>query len=277
VVNGPAAEELLQQEVKKVNDEITRNEEAENSCFHYKLLMLGAMFGALVLSMSRKQSEGAETASTPGIDASFLLGNSRVLFAVALAFAVSILIDGRVRNLENSTVHLAQWIVDYAEPALLQNGPEPKSGEFMGFEQWMHRRPNPDGKVQITEGESPSQGRSGQHENTLYQVLQWLPVQSVSYVLYVLFVYLLLAAGKIEDGLTRTNATWAYTLVHVALLAFWASAHFAPWTEASDLGGIIRVGLPLVPIVVTASVVAGVVFVRDKVHDSSRPSSQASS
>jgi hypothetical protein len=195
-----APPELITMELKKANDEIQMRIGQEDTWFHYKFLLVGALLAAFggVFKLGPKH---------PSIPLQVEL-NPATCSALALACIVATAIDIHLRNNIVVIQQLALWIANYAEPVLSRV----KHG-FLPWEQFL-RQPG------------------GMHNDVIYGFAFYPHLHFLTWVLYVMYLgclQTLALRSRPREGATDGSVlAVGFVLVHIAFMAFAFVGHFVP-------------------------------------------------
>jgi len=214
---------LLLHELDKANEEIKRNEEAENTVIHYRFLLLGAILWGLITAANWSKND-----KTLRFTYDVVAKGSYTILFFALAFFISMLLDARIRNLTKDTYDISQWILR-TEQTIMQtdlkscypsdpSDPSKKiniiSKEPCAYEIWLYQDRCPDGK---SDEDSTFISTDGFYE--------YFTIHSLSLILFTIFAFLFFSGlvTKEQNREWKISAGIGYFLVLLGLLAFASS------------------------------------------------------
>jgi hypothetical protein len=214
----PNAPELVKLELQKANDEIKMRIEQEDTWFHYKFLLVGALLASFLGYLG---FGGSKSHSSPQERLAEIVSSSATCSVLALACVVALAIDMHIRNNMVVIQQLALWINYYAEPALLQTSYDSmRGGAFLPWEHFL-RVPG-----------------AGMHRDDLYGSAFYPHLNFVTWVIYLLYLgsfqRLSLAQAESRESQQPISspqtgiAVAGFALVHLSLGAFTWMAHYVP-------------------------------------------------
>jgi hypothetical protein len=216
--SGTNAQELVKLEVQKANDEIKMRIEQEDTWFHYKFLLVGALLASFLGYLG---FGGSKSHSSPQERLEEIVGSGATCSVLALACVVALAIDMHIRNNMVVIQQLALWINYYAEPALLQTSYRSmRAGAFIPWEQFL-RIPG-----------------AGMHRDDLYGSAFYPHLNFVTWVIYVLYLGSLYRLSFERSDARKSQrpassrqtqiAIAGFALVHLSFGAFTWIAHYVP-------------------------------------------------
>lgn len=196
--------ELVRKELDKANQEIQLRIGQEDTWFHYKFLLLGALLAAFggAFTFGARQNRAMDLAST--------MRSPAMCIFLALACIVAVAIDIHLRNNIIVVQQLGLWIRHYAEPALTGTA----GSGFKPWEQFL-RMPG-----------------AGMHSDNLYGFLFYPHLHFMTWVVFALYLCCFHAIA-LDRAATKRQVPDAFLPgsfagVHLAFCMFAWVGHFVP-------------------------------------------------
>lgn len=201
-----ADSELIRLELQKANAEIQLRVGQEDTWFHYKFLLIGALLAAFGGAFT----VGARKADAP--DGMAIASSPTTCMLLALSCVVALAIDIHLRNNIIVIQQLGLWIRYYAEPALMPAG-------ATGFVPW-------EGFLRTRD--------AGMHSDNLYGFLFYPHLHFLTWVVYTLYLccyqsIVVRDSGRLPHG-PRPHGilTAGFVGVHISFAVFAWVGHFVP-------------------------------------------------
>ena|ERR1700674_4139432 len=199
--------DFVKAEYEKAVEEIRFRIEIEDNWYHYKFLLIGGLV-VFLLGWGRARRD-------PSNDPSKLLDSEINCSICAVACVIALAIDIHIRNNTIVTQQLGLWIANYVEPAFLQTPfPLKNPTGFVPYEQFL--------RIQLP-------GITGMHADELYSFAFWPHLHFLTWVVYILYVWLFHRALRLNSSTRRKAFLFAgFALVGISFAAFTWVAHSGP-------------------------------------------------
>jgi hypothetical protein len=199
--------DFVKAEYEKAVEEIKVRIEIEDNWYHYKFLLIGGLivfllgWGRAVRDLSTDPFRFED----PEINCSIC----------AVACVIAVAIDIHIRNNTIVTQQLGLWIANYVEPAFLQTPFLSKGATgFIPYEQFL--------RIQLP-------GTTGMHADDLYSLAFWPHLHFLTWVIYILYLFLFHRAIRLASVTRRKVFLLAgFALVAMSFAAFTWVAHSGP-------------------------------------------------
>jgi len=202
-----AAQDLLKIEMQKAVDEIKLRIEEEDTWFHYKLVLAGALFVAFMQYLKVT----GDTGNSNKRDLDLILTSPEVSSVLALACIIALAVDIHIRNNIVVIQQMALWITHYAEPAFLQAQFTGKAVGFLPWEQFLR----------ITDH------GAGMHSDDLYGFVFYPHLHFLTWLLYVSYLGTYYRVNMYNSS-SLPFVLIGFSLVHITLAMLAWVGHAAP-------------------------------------------------
>ena len=191
---------LLEIEFAKTNEEIRVRIQQEDTWYHIKFVLVGAILAAFgAIFKFGKQTQDAQFAHA--------IISTATCSLLALACIVALAIDTHLRNNIIVILQLGLWVAHYAEPALMPAAPT----SFLPWEQFL-RAPG------------------GMHSDNLYGFAFYPHLHFLTWVVYALYLccFHALALRKNRESASATLLNSGFLAVHIGFVVFAWVGHYVP-------------------------------------------------
>jgi hypothetical protein len=198
---------ILEEEVKKVNEEIKMRIDQEDHWYDYKFLIVGGLLAAFIGRFAIK----SKSDKTPEEQLRGLLGSNATCLAMALACVLAFAVDIHVRHNMTVTNQLGNWLAYYAEPAL----------QHSCFQHSVETHP-------LLMWENFLRTDGGMHVSTLYSFTFWPHLHFLTGIVYLIYLAIFHYVMQHPEPKERLLTFAGFVLVHGSIGVFAWAAHSAP-------------------------------------------------
>lgn len=260
--NTNIAGNLLKIEVEKVIKEIAANQNSINTWFHFKFLIVAGLFSGFFLYLKHSQEKEE--------DLEALASRPNLCLLLALAFILCVTMDIQIKSKTIGSKQCGLWLAHYVEEAFIEkhynNFKYEKEKKFLGWENYLRIGP---------QGKKENQG-TGMHLDFVYSIFYWLPLHSLTYLIYIFFliVYQNCVTCDKGKGIKDPILFFSIVLVNWMILSIAIQGHAIPsayeyniWGEKFDRDRMLFIFFSIGFVLVLLNIMGTLLLIKLKKHD----------
>jgi hypothetical protein len=228
LLSNDIAGDILKIEVEKVIKEIADNQNSMNTWFHFKFLIVAGLFSGFFLYLKPFQK-----GEDKGKDLEDMARRPNLCLLFALAFILCVTMDIQIKSKTIGSKQCGLWLAHYVEkPFIEKNGNGLRCDtEFLGWENYLRIG---------SQGENNGVG-TGMHVDFVYSIFYWLPLHSLTYLIYIFFLIVYQNCVTRDKGIKDPILFLSFVLVNWMILSISLQGHAIPsayeykiWEERFD-------------------------------------------
>ena len=217
--NTNIAGNLLKIEVEKVIKEIAANQNSINTWFHFKFLIVAGLFSGFFLYLKPFQ-KGEDKEK----DLEDMARRPNLCLLLALAFILCVTMDIQIKSKTIGSKQCGLWLAHYVEKPFMEKmyNSSQCDKQFLGWENYLRIGSQGKNKPQDT-----GTG-AGMHFDFVYGIFYWLPLYSLTYLIYIFFLIVYQNCVTRNKGIKDPILFLSFVLVNWMILSISLQGHAIP-------------------------------------------------